>query len=344
MLAPTRDARSQFETLVSLVLPVFNEAQVLERLTEALRQKMEDIGGSYEVIFVNDGSTDQTEAILEELADRHPEVAVVHLTRNFGHQAALHAGLSHASGDAIVVMDSDFQDDPGAISTFLDLWETGYDVIYAVRTKRKENAVKRGLFSAFYRVLNFIAETPIPKDAGNFGLIDRRVADDILKLSDTDRFFPGLRGWVGYRQLGVEVERLPRHDEQPRVSFWGLCRLAKTAIFSFSRVPLTLFYVIGLVSWLCCAGVISFALYKKWITYEAIPGWTSGLITASFFGAINSMGVAILGEYVVRIYDQVRARPQFLVDRTRNLGEENPKFESRNPKQTPMPPIPMLKT
>ncbi|MCA9070293.1 MAG: glycosyltransferase family 2 protein [Planctomycetaceae bacterium] len=327
-MQPPHTERTLFQSFVSLVLPVYNEVQVLEQLELAIRRVMQELDCRYEVIFVNDGSTDGSEQLLDELAEKHRPVRVVHLSRNFGHQAALQAGLSHSRGDATIVMDSDFQDDPTAISTFLDLWEHGYDVIYAVRTKRKEGALKRMLFSGFYHVLNRISRTHIPRDAGNFGLIDRRVMEVLLRLSDTDRFFPGLRSWVGYRQIGVEVERLPRHDENPRVSFWGLCRLAKTAIFSFSRVPLTMFYVIALVSCLVCLGLTSFTLYQKLIVHEATPGWASSLMTASFFGSLNSLGVAILGEYVVRIYDQVRARPQFLVDRTTNLSrlvkEPNP--------------------
>jgi polyisoprenyl-phosphate glycosyltransferase len=312
--------RSLFQATVSLVLPVYNEAEVLRRLTAALCRAMDEQDCRYEVVFVNDGSRDGSGEILDELAAEHPALKVVHLSRNFGHQAALHAGLSHAAGDAVIVMDSDFQDDPKALGVFLDLWEHGYDVVYAVRTKRKENALKRVLFSSFYRLLNRISETPIPRDAGNFGLMDRRVAEELLNLSDTDRYFPGLRSWVGFKQIGVEVERLPRHDENPRVSFFGLCRLAKTAIFSFSRVPLTMFYVIALVSSLVCLGLTSFTLYQKLIAHDATPGWASSLMTASFFGALNSLGVAILGEYVVRIYDQVRNRPQFLVDRTTNIA------------------------
>jgi dolichol-phosphate mannosyltransferase len=322
--------RSIFQATVSLVLPVFNEVQVLDRLTNAICRVMDEQHCRYEIVFVNDGSTDGSEELLDELAGRNEHVRAVHLSRNFGHQAALQAGLSHATGDAVIVMDSDFQDDPAAAATFLDLWEHGYDVIYAVRTKRKEGRLKRALFAAFYRVLNRISDAPIPKDAGNFGLMDRRVADELLRISDTDRYFPGLRGWVGFRQIGIEVERLPRHDENPRISFLGLCRLAKTAIFSFSRVPLTMFYLIALVSWLVCLGLTSFTLYQKLIAHEATPGWASSLMTASFFGALNSLGVAILGEYVVRIYDQVRARPQFLVDRTTNAAESGePRAESQ---------------
>lgn len=311
--------RSLCQAHVTLVLPVYNEVEVLERLTQVIEQVMESQPCRHEVIYINDGSTDGSDELLDELAVRLESVRVVHLSRNFGHQAALQAGLTYAQGDAVVVMDSDFQDDPKAISTFLELWESGYDVVYAVRTKRKESGAKRLLFSLFYQLLNAISSTPIPKDAGNFGLIDRRVKTELVKLSDTDRYFPGLRGWVGFRQIGIEVERLPRHDQNPRVSLVGLFRLAKTAIFSFSRVPLNLFYFIAFLSWLVCFGLTSFTLFQKLIAHQATPGWASSLMTASFFGALNSLGVAILGEYVVRIYDQVRTRPHFLVDRMTNI-------------------------
>lgn len=338
--------RSLCQANLTLVLPVYNEVRVLERLTQAIRQVMEPLPCDYEIIFINDGSTDGSEELLDELAARYRNVRIVHLSRNFGHQAALHAGLTHAQGDAVIVMDSDFQDDPEAITVFLDLWEHGYDVVYAVRTKRKENPIKRLMFALFYQLLNRISHTPIPKDAGNFGLIDRRVASELLRLTDTDRYFPGLRGWVGFRQIGIEVERLSRHDQNPRVSLLGLFRLAKTAIFSFSRVPLTIFYFIALLSWLVCLGLTSFTLFQKLIAHQATPGWASSLITASFFGALNSLGVAILGEYVVRIYDQVRAHPQFLVERTTNFTEIPSRSEplhTREPKEERRVPLDLVR-
>jgi hypothetical protein len=218
-------------------------------------------------------------------------------------------------------MDTDLQDDPAAIPRFLDHWYAGYDVVFATRIKRKENVVKRFLFFAFYRVLNAISKTPLPQDAGNFGLIDRRVAQRVAHLIDRDRFFPGLRRWVGFRQCGVEIERLARHDKKPRVSLRQLWRLAKTAIFSFSEFPLTMFYTIAAVSFLVCAALSSFTLYHKLFTGNASPGWASSLITASFFGSLNALGIAILGEYVMRIYDQVRSRPQFIVADKVNFTE-----------------------
>ncbi len=304
------------DALVSLVLPVYNEAGVLALLTERLDDVLRECGCRYEIVFVNDGSTDGSSRLLDELAQEYPAVRVLHFSRNFGHQSAVHAGLSHARGHAVIVMDSDLQDDPAAIRTFIEQWQAGYDVVYAVRQDRKENRIKRGLFLAFYRLLNAVSHTRMPMDAGNFGLVDRRVAEEIAAVVDRDRYFPGLRSWVGFRQIGVPVPRGRRYDDQPRVSIVGLFRLAKTAIFSFSTVPLSIFYIISGLSLVTCAGVAAFALYHKLFTGLAIPGWASTTIIGSFFGALNALGIGILGEYAIRIYDQVRARPHYIVART----------------------------
>jgi len=275
-----------------------------------------------EVVFVNDGSTDASPQILDELAAASAAVRVVHLVRNFGHQAAVQAGLAHARGDAVVLMDSDLQDAPEAVPQFIRKWRLGYDVVYAIRTHRKENLLKRALFAAFHRLLARVASVRIPADAGIFGLVDRRVARQIVALGERDRYFPGLRSWVGFRQIGVEVERSARYDHRPRVSLLGLIRLAKTALFSFSSFPLTVFYTIGGLAAVVFVGLGSYSLFCRLFTDLAIPGWTSHILTGSFFGALNALGICILGEYVVRIYDQVRARPLYLVDRTVNMEHE----------------------
>jgi glycosyltransferase involved in cell wall biosynthesis len=303
--------------LISCVLPVYNEVAVLQRLVAALQEAFADSEVDYELIFVDDGSGDGSAELLDELAGLNPRIVVLHFSRNFGHQAAVQAGLESARGDAVIVMDSDMQDDPASLLRFVEKWRQGFDVVYAVRMNRKESWWKRLLFAAFYRLLRAISQTPIPADAGNFGLIDRRVVQEIIHLPERSRFYPGLRHWVGFRQVGIPVERHHRHDDQPRVSLWGLIRLAKTAVFSFSTLPLALFYGVALVSFLVCAGLTAFTLHAKW-QGTAIPGWTSGLMTASFFGMLNAFGIAVLGEYVIRIFDQVRARPTYIVERSCN--------------------------
>lgn len=222
------------KSTISIVLPVYNEVAVLRSLYEQVVDSLVPTRCEVELVFVDDGSTDGSAELLDELARNDSMVHVLHLSRNFGHQAALHAGLSNATGDAIVVMDSDMQDAPSCLVEFVTKWQEGFDVVYAIREKRKEGFVKRTLFYAFYRVLRMLSTTQMPHDAGNFGLIDRRVLDNLLKMGEYDRYYAGLRSWVGFRQTGVVVERLARHDLQPRVSFLGLCSLAKTALFSFS--------------------------------------------------------------------------------------------------------------
>jgi len=309
------------DTLLSIVLPVYNEAQVLPVLAGRIAKALWNSNVAYEMIFVNDGSQDDSGEILDELAAHGRRIQVVHLARNFGHQAAVHAGLAYARGDAVVLMDSDLQDAPEAIPEMLRRWQAGEEVVYALRTKRKEGTWKRLGFAAFHRLMARVATVPLPAEAGIFGLIDRRVARLILNLPERDRYFPGLRCWVGFRQSGIVVERQARYDAVPRVSLRGLFRLAKTAIFSFSTLPLMIFHIIGFVAAAVFLGLGGYALFCKLFTSLALPGWTSHILLGSFFGAMNALGISILGEYVIRIYDQVRGRPLYLVDRTVNMPE-----------------------
>ncbi|HKD36694.1 MAG TPA: glycosyltransferase family 2 protein [Pirellulales bacterium] len=324
LLAPAAARPPRGETLVSVVLPVFNELHVLRTLLGRVRQALQMLGVRSEIVFVDDGSTDGSGRMLDEMAARSEQVRVVHFSRNFGHQAAVQAGLRFARGDAVVLMDSDLQDAPEAIGRLLDSWREGYDVVYALREKRKERWWKRLLFGGFHQLLSAVSTTPIPADAGNFSLIDARVVREIVALGERDRYLPGLRSWVGFRQTGVVVERLARYDDRPRVSLRGLWRLAKTAIFGFSSLPLTIFYLIGYSALAIFLALAGYSLYCRLFTNLAIPGWTSYILSASFFGALNALGISMLGEYVLRIYDQVRGRPLYLIDRTMNLSENDP--------------------
>jgi glycosyltransferase involved in cell wall biosynthesis len=312
------------DALLSIVLPVYNEAGVLRSLADRIERCVRDCGLRAEIVFVNDGSTDGSGDLLDLLAATRPQVRVVHLSRNFGHQAAVQAGLAHAAGDAVVLMDSDLQDAPEAIPGFVQRWRQGADVVYAIRKQRKEAWGKRVLFGLFYRLMHAASGKGLPLDAGNFSLMDRRVVRQILALREYDRYLPGLRAWVGFRQEGMPVERLARYDQRPRVSFRGLVRLAKTAVFSFSTLPLAVFYGIGYAALAVFLGLAGFSLFCKLFTDLAVPGWTSHILSASFFGALNALGICILGEYVIRIYDQVRGRPIYLVQRTVNLGDRGP--------------------
>lgn len=304
---------------ISVVLPVFNEENAVAPLATRIAREISSGGDKPQIVFVNDGSNDGTGRVLDQLAARDPAIRVLHLSRNFGQQSAILAGLSVATGDAVLVMDADFQDDPAALATFIRTWREGADIVYAIRVARKENPFKRFLFAGFYRMLNQIAQTPMPLDAGAFSLMDQRVARRVADLLRADGYFPGARGWVGFQQVGVPVERSRRYDERPRVSLLGLFRLAKTAIFSYSTTPLTIFYLIAFAAVAVFVGLWSFVLYHRLFTGLAIPGWTSQMMTACFFGAVNALGIAIIGEYVARIYEQVRRRPTYLIDRAINV-------------------------
>jgi polyisoprenyl-phosphate glycosyltransferase len=310
------------DSLISVVLPVYNETGVLNELCQRLRAALTACNTTFELIFVDDGSRDGSSESLDQLARQFAEVRVVHLSRNFGHQAAIHAGLSHARGDAVVLMDSDLQDAPESIGKLLDSWQAGYDVAYATRISRKEGLGKRLMFAGFHRLLSSISNTPIPADAGNYSVLDARVVRHVLDLAERDRYLPGLRSWVGFKQIGIPLERGSRYDDHPRVSLRGLFRLAKTAIFSFSSLPLAMFAWLGWIAFTVFLGVSGYSVYCRLFTDLAIPGWTSQLVTMSFFAALNALGISMLGEYVVRIYDQVRGRPLYLVDRTVNCAVE----------------------
>ena len=314
-------------TLLSVVLPVYNEAEVLPVLRNRIADEATRLRARCEIIFVDDGSIDNSPEVLDHLAAEDPRVGVIHLSRNFGHQAAVQAGLAHARGDAVVLMDSDMQDAPEAIPRFVERWQEGYDVVYALRTGRKEGLLKRTLFAAFHRLMAAVASVPIPADAGIFGLIDRRVARELAALGETDRYLPGLRSWIGFRQIGIDVERHARYDETPRVSLRALVRLAKTAMFSFSTFPLAVFHAIGASAAGLFVGLSSYALWCKLVSGSAIPGWASHVLTGSFFGALNALGICILGEYVIRIHDEVRGRPLYVVDRLVNIGRRRDRGE-----------------
>jgi glycosyltransferase involved in cell wall biosynthesis len=311
----TAPARRPSFPLIAVVLPVYNESAILETLQARIDAGLANTGCRWEITYVNDGSTDASGEILTQLAKKHPHVRCVHLSRNFGHQSAIQAGLAHAVGDATILMDSDLQDDPARLADFIEAWREGVDVVYAIREKRKEAWWKNLLFLGFYRLLNRIAEIGIPQDAGAFGLMDRRVVAELQRLPEVERFFPGLRSWVGFRQQGIVVERCARHDDQPRVSLRQLFHLAQSAIFGFSRFPLFIFYAISMISLAVSAGCLSYALVSKCFTGLAIPGWASTMTVASFFGGLNALGIAVLGEYVIRIHQQVLGRPSYIVAR-----------------------------
>jgi dolichol-phosphate mannosyltransferase len=325
-----------FDTLLSIVVPIYNEVDVIDTLASEIRETFDAIEfpGRYEVILVNDGSSDGSADKLDELGRSFPEqIRIVHLARNFGHSQAVRAGLDLAKGDAVIVMDGDLQDDPIAFGPFIEKWIEGYDVVYAVRTTRQERYGAPLVFKAFYRILNRVSEIRIPQDAGNFSLMDRRVINQLSALPERNRYLPGLRAWVGFRQIGVPVPRRARYDDSTRVGIRGLLRLANNAVFSFSHAPLTLFRALGVIAIVFSAVLLSYACYGKFITGEAIKAWMSQFVTITFFGGVNLLGVGIIGEYVVRIYDEVKKRPAYVIDQITTGGQRR-RFDPMGPVRT----------
>ena len=305
-------------TKLTVVAPVYNEAAVIEEFVTEVRRHLETLAtiSACEIVLVDDGSTDGSAAKLDALAARYPqEVKVVHLARNFGHAAAVVAGLDYASGDAVILMDSDLQDDPDAIPRMVEKWREGYRVVYAIRSSREESVSRRFLFTMFYRLLRILSETPFPLDAGNFSLMDRQVVDVLQSLPERNRYLPGLRAWTGFRQVGVPVARCRRRDCKSRVGLRGLWKLSMNAIFSFSYVPLLVFRLVGALSIGLSGLLMAYALGYKLFSAVTIPAWTSQVITTSFFGGINIFGIGILGEYIARIYDEMKKRPVYVVER-----------------------------
>jgi dolichol-phosphate mannosyltransferase len=308
----------QPDALFSVVAPMFNEAANAEAFVAEVFAAIKalELPCPHELVLVDDGSWDGTSEILDALAERYPdELRAIHLTRNFGHGAAVSAGLDHARGSVVVLMDSDMQDDPAAFRPFLEKWSEGFDVVYAQRASRPEAAPLRLLFWLFYRLFTWMANLRLPRDAGNFALMDRRVVKQITAFSERNRYLPGLRAWVGFRQTGVPVARRARYDGRGRVGLRGLWTLAMNAVFSFSYVPLFAFRIAGLLSLALSAAVIVFALYHKWVTGLAVTAWASQLVATSFLGGMNLLGIGLIGEYIARIYDEVKGRPLYIVDR-----------------------------
>jgi polyisoprenyl-phosphate glycosyltransferase len=319
----TRSLEQQFwmppmksDVVISIVSPVFNEEECLEQFYAELNYVLEGLNCEYEVVLVDDGSVDRSAEIMRWIHASNPRWRIVHLARNFGHQAALSAGLDLARGQCVVAMDSDLQDRPSAIPGMLDLWRQGYQVVYAVRQKRKEGVLKRFLYRAFYRLFKLLAEVDIPLDSGDFSLMDRRVVNAIKELPEHGRFVRGLRSWAGFRQIGLEVERDARAAGTPKYTFLSLFKLASDGIFGFSRVPLRILTAVGGM-FLSLSFVYLFVILILRLTGSfELPGWTTTVSFVILFGAMQLLSLGLLGEYVGRIYDEVKGRPVYILAAT----------------------------
>ncbi len=299
---------------ISLVIPVYNEEEVLHELYERLVVVLGSSTRSFEILFVNDGSQDSSLAILAELRHRDRRVGVIDLSRNFGHQVAITAGLDHAVGEAVVVMDADLQDPPEVILEMIERWSEGYDIVYGVRRQREgETFFKRASAAAFYRILHMLTPVSMPLDSGDFRLMSRRAVTALGSLREKNRFIRGMTSWVGYRQCGVEYDRNARFAGSTRYPLRKMLRLAVDAVMSFSSVPLRLSIVLGGLVACLCSVYAFYVVYIKVTTGAAVLGWASLMVAVLGVGSVQLVCLGILGEYVARIYDEVRGRPLYLV-------------------------------
>lgn len=309
---------------LSLVIPLYNESEVFPELMARLSSFAAGSGLRVETILVDDGSSDGTTALIEKACRERPWCRGVLLSRNFGHQIAVTAGMQHARGEAVAIMDGDLQDPPEIVAEFHAKLQEGYDVVYAVRRERKENVFKRAAYAGFYRVLRRLATIPIPLDSGDFCVVSGRVARLMNELPERHRFVRGLRSWVGFRQVGHEYPRAARTKGRSKYTFFKLLKLAFDGIFTFSEHPLQwsmhFGMVIALGAFLWAAYVVLWRLLAD--RSAVIPGWATLTAGMFFLGGVQLISIGILGEYVGRIHNEVKGRPLYVVDRL--LGFEDP--------------------
>jgi glycosyltransferase involved in cell wall biosynthesis len=300
---------------LSIVVPVFNEEGNVAELVRRIHGILVALPGrpAFEMCFVNDGSSDGTLAQLQRAARDYPDVVIVNLSRNFGHQIAATAGLDVARGNAVVLMDGDLQDPPELIADFVGKWREGYDVVYATRrTRRGESAFKLVTAKIFYRVIKALTNVSIPVDTGDFRLMSRRVVDALGRTRERHRFLRGLVSWVGFRQIGIAYDRAERHSGTTKYPFSKMLKFAIDGITSFSQIPLRISTYLGFATstFAFLYAVVILALQFAHLNF---PGYTSTMLAILFIGGIQLVGIGILGEYVGRIYDEIKARPLYLI-------------------------------
>jgi glycosyltransferase involved in cell wall biosynthesis len=307
----------------SIVGPVWNEEGNLYKFYERLKETMDSSNEPWELILVNDGSTDRSWEIMQTLQGQDPRVKVIDFAKNFGHQLAVTAGLDHASGQAVIIIDTDLQDPPSVILKLIDKWKEGYEVVYAVRAERKgETWFKKMTASLFYRLIQRVTEVNIPLDAGDFRLIDRKVVDTVNTMRERHRFLRGLTSWVGFRQIGVEYVREERFAGRTGYPFNRMLKLAITAITGFSFFPLQIATIAGfIIAGLSAAGAIVVIYARLFLASQAFLGQATTLVAVLFLGGVQLITLGIIGEYLGRIYDEVRGRPLYIINQAQGFDE-----------------------
>ena len=311
---------------LSVIVPMYYEEEVAEECYKRLKKVLEGLSKKYEyeIVFINDGSKDKTLNILENIAKENKNVKIISFSRNFGHQCAVTAGLKYITGDAIVIIDADLQDPPELIPEMVKLWEDGNDVIYGKRKSRAgESKFKLLTASMFYKTLNALSDVEIPKDTGDFRLVDRKVVEVINSLPEHNKFLRGLFSWVGFKQTPFEYERKERVAGKTKYPLGKMLKLAQDGIFSFSTKPLRIVGTMGIVSILISILILVYSILSYFFNWNDLTaGWTSMMVTMTFLGGMILISLWMIGEYVGRIYDETKRRPEYIIEKTINIDNE----------------------
>jgi polyisoprenyl-phosphate glycosyltransferase len=325
---------------LSVAIPLHNEQSVLPGLLQRLRAVLDALPGApHEIVFADDGSTDSTMSLLEEAAQKDPRIVVVSLSRNYGHQSAISAALDYTTGDATIVMDGDLQDVPEVIPEFVKRFAEGYDVVYAQRIRRKEPWPLRLCYFIFYRAMAQLSDVRLPLDSGDFSLMSRRVVEHLRRMPEHHRYLRGMRTWVGFRQIGIPVERAERHSGKSKYSFRRLLRLAFDGIFAFSIVPIRAAAFLGTLAIVCSCIYGLYSIYAKFVMHQSPQGFTAVVLMMTFLSGTLLLFLGIIGEYVGRIYEETKSRPHYIVARVlRNSAplESSPPDSLRSPSGNPV--------
>ena len=310
---------------LSVAIPIHNEQEVLPELLRRVAAMLDSVlGGPHELVLVDDGSRDRSVELIEQAAREDPRITLISLSRNFGHQAALSAALDEVSGDIVVLMDGDLQDPPEEVPKLLAVMAQGYDVVYAQRVRRKEGLLLRAAYSLAYRVIGRLSRPPLPLDTGDFCVMSKRVVREIRRSPEHNRYLRGLRAWVGFRQVGVEVERAERFAGTSKYSFGALFRLAFDGIFAFSTAPLRAAAIVGLIAIVLSALFALYAIYERVFLDRPPQGFTALLVVITFLAGVNLFFLGVIGEYVGRVYEESKARPLYVVGRKIRRGVAEP--------------------
>ena len=325
---PARDPARESDPLVSVVVPVFDEAATVDELYRRLTAALIPLG-RYELVVVDDGSTDGTWEALRDLAHADPHLRLLRLSRNFGHQIALSAGLEHARGDAIVSIDGDLQDPPEVIPALIERWREGADVVFALRRHREgETWFKLTTAAVFYKLINRVSSVDIPEQAGDFRLLSRRALDALLAMPERARYLRGMSSWIGFRRAEVEYSRDARHAGATKYPIRRMLHFAGDAVTSFSATPIRFVAALGFASVALCLVALAWTLYVRIFTDDTVAGWTSVIVVVLFLGGVQLLSLGIIGQYVGRIFDEVKRRPLYFVDEVVGSDEGNPRGSS----------------